>query len=45
MSKALRIAVAALAAIILAGLAPLQVTTSQVQEHRQWADPNAPDGG
>ncbi len=43
MSKTLRIAVAAIAAIMLVGLAPLPTTTNQVDW--QTADPSLPEGG
>ena len=43
MSKALRITLAAIAAILLVGLAPPLTTTSQVDW--QTADPIQPEGG
>ena len=43
MSKVLRIALAAIAAILLVGLAPPLTTTSQVDW--QTADPSLPEGG
>lgn len=45
MTRVLRVAVAAIAAILLVGMASLPVTTSQVQVHPQIADPSWPDGG
>ncbi len=43
MSKALRITLAAIAATLLVGLAPLSVPYSQLD--RQLADPEWPTGG